>query len=95
MKDAIEVFRSLFTEFGLSTTLLLMISLGEALVIRYVYLEWRKDVTSFTEAAKSMSEAGEKITGAVGSLGHTLAEIRGALFVRPNPSPYRKEGEGQ
>lgn len=81
MKEILDTLRILVAEFGLATALLMLISIGEALLLRYVYLEWRKDVASFTEAAKSMSSASRVIVESISSLDKSLAEIRGALFV--------------
>jgi hypothetical protein len=81
MKEILDTLKLLVTEFGLATALLMMISIGEALLLRYVYLEWRKDVAAFTDAAKSMSNASKVIVDSISSLDKSLAEIRGALFV--------------
>ncbi len=81
MKEIVDTLRVLVAEFGLATALLMLISIGEALLLRYIYLEWRKDVTAFTDAAKSMSNASQVIVESISSLDKSLAEIRGALFV--------------
>lgn len=81
MKEIVDTLRVLVAEFGLATALLMLISIGEALLLRYVYLEWRKDVSAFTDAAKSMSNASQVIVESISSLDRSLAEIRGALFV--------------
>lgn len=89
MDEFLKVFLMFTDKYGLEIAILLVLNILQCIGLVYLFREWRKDVSQFTEAAKAMSSASQLIETSIASLDKSLAEIRGALF-----APVNRNGRG-